>query len=555
MFHVPGFSPLYMRWNAFLVFIGFAVFSGFSPFTQAQTATVRVTIQEIDNISVGDGLLDEVDWYATVTIAGDEMDNEDEADEDEGNDHLFPDWLFSKSVPLSDGKVTVNIEIRDEDDFLKLADDLADINPFPGQASIDVTVELSPCQIVAPRLVFVDGNSGPTEPANISGLCRASFDTWSENDPDDGDGRASIRFKIEVLEDDPSLLVRCSHSPLWPQPGDSVTLKAEAVDNNINLRTVDSLELLGDDFPNDTASNQSSHSLSFTPDGEDFVYECRATRDNTVVSSGERRVRIGSPPAGDRAVEVLFNTGTAQGIDILLVPDQQDYPGAASNSTFQEHAASAIFDSLGGFYSEPVFLERQFQLNFYLAMDPGDAMEFDGKTGDCPHVAPANFATEFTFADGAGILHTGDFRNCANRGQKLFSAKPPLLLSGPQRRVILHEAGHVPFGLADEYCNTRAGSLGKNCDGGYGFPTQFFPNVFSASIMVTCMDDATEERDVNMQSVDPAWCEQWFDDKGNGPFFTYDPVRNDLMSDKGGARFLDRRRIEGVLDNCPMGGC
>jgi hypothetical protein len=197
-----------------------------------------------------------------------------------------------------------------------------------------------------------------------------------------------------------------------------------------------------------------------------------------------------------------------------------------------------------------VFLERQHQLNFYLAMDPGDAGEYDGMTGDCPHVAPANFGTDYTFAEAAGIIHTKPIRSCAIGGLRLFSTKPPVLLSGTARRVTVHEVGHVPFGLADEYCNKRAGALGTGCDGGYGFPTAFFPNVFDDNSPVPCAQDAMDE------GVDPTLCaEEWIDDKGNGPFSTYDPVRNDLMSDQGGARFLDRRRIEGVFDHCPMGGC
>ena len=115
--------------------------------------------------------------------------------------------------------------------------------------------------------------------------------------------------------------------------------------------------------------------------------------------------------------------------------------------------------------------------------------------------------------------------------------------------MVIHEAGHRPFGLADEYCDKREGSLGSTCDGGYGFATQAFSNVFSSSVMISCADDAISE------NKDPTDCETWMDDKDRGPFSTYDPVRNDLMSDRGHAQFLDRRRIEGVLNNCPMGGC
>jgi hypothetical protein len=255
-------------------------------------------------------------------------------------------------------------------------------------------------------------------------------------------------------------------------------------------------------------------------------------------------------------VEVVLNTGTADGIDILLVPDEQDYPGGASSDSFREHAANVIYDALGGFYSEPVFLERQNQINFHLAMDSGNAKPYDPTTGKCPHVAPANRDTKYGFAESAGIIHTDttDFRNCASPGQRLFSATPPLLQSGTPRRVAIHEAGHRPFGLQDEYCNKRPNALNDSCDGGYSFQTQFFPNVFSASVMISCEDDLSMEKMQNPDE-DLGSCETWTDDRSNGPFSTYDPVRNDLMNDRGRAQFLDRRRIEGVLDHCVMGGC
>ena len=78
-----------------LIFVGLATFvalSGFSPLALAQNVTVRVSILEVKNLSVSDGCCDEVDWYTIVTIAGEEFDNEDTAEQDalEGNDHIFP---------------------------------------------------------------------------------------------------------------------------------------------------------------------------------------------------------------------------------------------------------------------------------------------------------------------------------------------------------------------------------------------------------------------------------------------------------------------------------
>ena len=49
------------------------------------------------------------------------------------------------------------------------------------------------------------------------------------------------------------------------------------------------------------------------------------------------------------------------------------------------------------------------------------------------------------------MFHTDNFRDCAPGGERVFSTEPGSF------GTILHESGHRPFGLADEYC----------CDGGY----------------------------------------------------------------------------------------
>jgi hypothetical protein len=503
------------------------VMAAFPTVVLAQNVTVRVTILEVKALTNMDGL-DEADWFASVVIDGTEFDNEEtpEVEDLEGNDHIFVNWEFSKTVDLSAGSVAVNIEIRDEDDFLKLADDLADINPQSGKATLDMSVDLAPCAAAG----------------DVNGPCRLSLHSFSNND--DADGRAEIRFKIEVLNA-PGLLVRCTHVPIWPQPGEIVTLQVDALDGNLNLRTADTLAIVREDVPDDTQSSQASHSLTFTPAGDSFAYGCSASAAGNDVFSDWRRVLIGDPPSG-RSIPVLLNEGNATGVDIVLVPDDDDYSGA-SDPTFLDHAADIVYDLLGGLYSEAVFLERQHQINVFLAMDNGDAEPFDSAIPSCPHVPPANIASDYLFAEAFGIIHADVFRNCA-RGDGVFSATPPKLLTDAQsKRVFVHELGHRPFGLADEYCNQRPGAKNDVCDGGYMAQTAFFPNVFG--------DAATCAMDAASAGFGTVVCDEWIDDRGGGPWSTYDPVVNDLMFDNGVARFLDRRRILGFLDNCPMGGC
>jgi len=496
----------------------------------AQTVTVRVTVLEVKALTNFDGA-DDPDWYARVFIDGTEFINEDtpETDDVEGEKHIFVDWKFSKDVDLSQGFVPVSLEIRDEDGLFKLDDDLADINPTPGKHLLDMTVDLAPCSVA--------GDKG--------GPCRQNLVSFSNDEDDEADGRAEVRFKIEVLNV-PGLHVRCTHTPIWPQPGESVTLTAQALDGNLNAKTVDTVLIAREGLPDDSASNASSHSVTFTPGGDSFVYGCRATDPANDKFTDWRRVSIGLPPMG-RAIPVLVNPGMLNGVDLVLVPDQDNYSGPG-DPLFLEHAANVIYDAQGGVYSERVHLEHQNQINVYLAMDRGDAEAYDPSVPTCPHVPPSNLATDYMFAETFAIVHTDDFRDCA-RGDGVFSSEPPALsVDSLSKRTFVHEFGHRPFGLGDEYCNTRPGAQTGTCDGGYVTGTTgTFPNIFMDPF--SCAQDAANE------GFGMITCDSWMDDRGGGPWHTYDPVTNDMMFDNGDGQFLDVRRIDFFYSTCATGGC
>ena len=59
---------------------------------------------------------------------------------------------------------------------------------------------------------------------------------WPQAD-NRGDGDAELRFRVEVdvPAATPGLAVRCTHSPLWPQPGDNVTIAVESLDGTAVL--------------------------------------------------------------------------------------------------------------------------------------------------------------------------------------------------------------------------------------------------------------------------------------------------------------------------------
>jgi hypothetical protein len=129
------------------------------------------------------------------------------------------------------------------------------------------------------------------------------------------------------------------------------------------------------------------------------------------------------------------------------------------------------------------------------------------------------------------VVHTRSFRDCAPGGERVFTAEVG------ETFVFVHESGHRPFGLADEYC----------CDGGY-FETEDNPDVYEQ--LSTCNADM-----VNLGNTS---CRQIIASYGdNDDWYTSDPSGNDLMEDSGDhtAQPADRRRIEWIFNNCRSGSC
>jgi hypothetical protein len=146
---------------------------------------------------------------------------------------------------------------------------------------------------------------------------------------------------------------------------------------------------------------------------------------------------------------------------------------------------------------------------------------------------PDDFDTDYSWRDSAAILHTDTLRDCANLGLRLFSSEPGSLAT------VLHETGHSPFGLADEYC----------CDGGY-FETGPNPNMWET--LEDCQADAlalgrTAADCRTVIDARPEPDEDWF---------VSDPEPDDLMnSDRRPPRAADTRRMNWFFDNCKTGKC
>ena len=138
--------------------------------------------------------------------------------------------------------------------------------------------------------------------------------------------------------------------------------------------------------------------------------------------------------------------------------------------------------------------------------------------------------TDLAFADAGGVIHTRDIGDCAKFSLRMFSA------TAGEQPITLHESGHQPFGLADEYC----------CDGGY-FEQPTLPNVYKS--LANCETDAPNVNRSNRLCRRVAKGAKVVD------WWTSDPAFNDLMLDNKTPNELDIRRIEWLFSKCDARFC
>lgn len=435
--------------------------------------TVRITIDQIH----ADGCTDTTsgaDFYARIAI-GDQsarFPNNEPDSYVEDNDDITPAWTLERQYDLNaTSSTTASIRVWDYDSGLNFGDDDCDANPNAGLA-IDLNVTLLPCTL-----------SG-----NASGPCRQVVSKGN----DEGDGDVTVTYTVEVdpPASSPGLAVRCLQSPLWPQPGDTVTITVESLDGHVQVgdtltdtsngaanplplvdrkKVADSLEIWTADAAGKkvtVASGTAKSTLSTTlvnVTAGDLTYSCKAKAGSDFAFTGWRKTRVG-PPADGSAIPVIYTGDRKNRVDIVLVADSGSYT-SASDAAFLTDAAYAV---KGAYYGQDYFLANQQWFNIWLADQRGKATGVSS-TGSCGLTAPANWAQDYSWRDAGAILHSSEFRDCASNG--LFSTEFNSLAT------MLHESGHAPFGLADEYGG----------DGGY-FVADPLPNLYAA--LDTCKTDA-----------------------------------------------------------------
>ena len=482
--------------------------------TDIRLGEVEVVIERITALDCVDdvGCLSEADFYAEVGIDAFFRNNYVQALTFENQDDIAPYWVFRRFINMVRPVIPIDIKIIDADDIND--DDTVDVKPGPGRI-LHLELITSSCDIQG----------------DATGTCGDILNVASRIKREGNQSTmARIQFRIQRYIE-PRLRLQCLHSPIWPQPGKPATIQANFFTADNEPLKADQLQVnLGlTSFCNDATTcelNISSFSTAAI-----YNYECSAEYWGKQVTSGIRQFTVGSP-SPDKAVAIWTQRPKPEALDLVFIADKDSYNGS-NDPAFLQHVHKFLQE---GYMNEEIYLRNQDRFNFWISKDMGDAIGF--KEGSPCVELPPDYAVNIPFSDTNIALHTDAFRDCAQNNS--FSIENFSL------DTLLHESGHRPFGLKDEYC----------CDGGY-FQTAVNPNMYGPETSGTTVFDACM---LDPLAKLPNSCKEFTSKKGekwyrldHAPAFSDDEdlVENDLMLDNQVMRAADERRIQGVIDALP----
>lgn len=509
------------------------------------TVSIRVTIEHVWTLLENcdsPGIWSECDFYTKIKIGEQEW----QSGTIDNNNSIYPDWRFtSEEISISQGSVPVSIKIYDsdvdEDDHI----DIVHGDPDEDDKDLLLTVDLVPCSISSNALIH-DADDEDFANDSYTGACDTVLYTESYSG-----GRSGVLFKIEVLEPSygTSLGVRCLQKPVWPQPGETVTIYAEALtfeDGTLQPRISDSIEIWVNDNTKPYHIDAGTEtSVTFGPlTGDSFTYNCRVIDDGLVRSSGWRQVAVGSNLADkyEDTVPVYYSGGRKDSLDILFHPETESYEEGASDKSFSDDIFDMIWNS---FFTEEVFLENQMNLNFWITKE--SIRLHESALGRC--IGEPGY--QRAWSDENAVVHR---LNCWDQNFQSTWGNFTTMKHDAYR-VMLHESAHALFNLSDEYECTG------NCR---TFFTESwpFPNVYKSEEY--CRKDAEDypyewgdgicEQNALKLERDPDLCRGFLDADGR-TWWTSDPPSDDLMLDLGRIQKLDKRRIEWIFCHCRNGDC
>ncbi|MGE0878592.1 MAG: hypothetical protein AB7L13_17930 [Acidimicrobiia bacterium] len=451
--------------------------------------TVKLTIVEINDDGNDDDSLSDADFYVkgSFTDGTTTKSFNNEGDRIEGEQNIRPNWSFQYDAQSAAGSATIDLHVLDYDSGFNGGDDET--------ISAKLDVKFKPCTVTG------DG-------VNVGCGWEAAV---SQSD--------TVRLRVEVFlpPSSPGLRIRCLQNPLLPQPGQAVTITAQTLDGKAAVaKIVDTITIDVNNTTVQTATGVSQTTYVFTPNESRFRMRCYANNDDSgtkeAADTWARDVRVGT--VNELASPIANLGSTARNIDIVAMPDSDTYT-TWNDPNYLNDLYSQLWN---GFYGNEFTLSHQNQLNIWVAQRMADT---DGTMGTCDSLTPPEDWDRFSFADSGWIVHSDQHRDCARRSERVFGA-----WTG-DATIAVHETGHSPFGLADEYC----------CDGGY-FQADPLPNVYDG--LNACIDDTPN---IGALSSD---CRLIKDN-----WYTSDPASGDVMvDDQRTFNKLDTRRWLWLLNRC-----
>jgi len=463
--------------------------------------TVKLTVLKISDAGDDADSLSDADFYvagAFTPTNGTAIPFNNEGSRIEGEEIIHPNWVFEFQVPSSSGGGRLDFRALDYDSGLNFGDDET------VKATLDV--DFGSCAITGP---------------GVSTTCGWDIAL-------DQSDAAVIKIEVFWPPSSPGLLVRCLQNPLLPTPGQPVTVEMVVLDGTGTPKVASELDILINNTRIHHVTAVSQTSFTFTASGTNFTLQCRARNtidanpDAELADTWARNVRVGFP--SERWSPIGVTGPSARAIDVVLLADRDFDPTGGLTGLPLPQDPNVLTDMRGalwgGFFNNPYILANQHRFNFWLGQSTAD---IDGNPTTCfgDALVPPEDWDQYAFADVGWIVHLEIpvQRDCARPDLRLFGA----VSSNPSTAV--HETGHLPFGLADEYC----------CDGGYT-QAAIFPNVYDG--LVACTSDLPTDGT-------PATCRMI-----SGNWFTSDPIPDLMEAEQITFNRLDRRRADWLIAGC-----
>jgi hypothetical protein len=562
---------------------------------EALPLKVKVTVVSIQDVSGDlDGGVEgiEADFYGRVFIDGQEF-----AIPQKDDDDLYEvNLTFEKDFEHTRQNVPVQIRVGEDDgNVFNGADDQVDIDPNPGDDFLDLTVDLH----------------GGCVTGDVTGGCNVNLEASGDRSE-----WAKIIFKVEVSLPPTNVAnshVRCTHTPAWPQPGNTVTFTAESLGDqpaslavaqpapatNANLAAPMPAQLApkvevwlttdagstrtvigsGVNVPTQTATTVAGAA------GTTLSYGCRVETAGGPIFSGWRSTTVGNPPTGNVVSISVGEADQTKALDILLVPATRNplnnpfnaangtqagtpYTGP-SDPTFLNEATRILQQEI---WRHQVLLDEQRATNLWLLLDQGQAVNRAAVGGfrDLLFNSGANAGTVTPDAnadnipDGDGTADTCHVELPGNLATDGAFANATAIVHNNAIRDCAPGGGS--FTSEQNELNLFPHELGHAgfgmadeycCDGGYFQPNPN-PNTYLSAAACTADETplgyatgACNGYDRVNENPQDAVNDFWVADPSDN-----DPFDNDLMNNNQTPQAGDIRRIRWLLQTqCPAKSC